>query len=61
MDKWNSWEPTVPIMFDVHEVRVHPALPNVVVTAPAVEVIQDTSPQGIGREQNSIFWGDASK
>jgi hypothetical protein len=36
LDKGNTWKPTVPIMFDVHEVRAHPALPNVVAAAAAV-------------------------
>lgn len=36
LDKGNTWKPTVPIMFDVHEVRAHPALPNIVAAAAAV-------------------------
>jgi len=36
LDKGNTWKPSVPIMFDVHEVRAHPALPNIVAAAAAV-------------------------
>ena len=36
LDKGDTWKPTVPIMFDVHEVRAHPALPNIVAAAAAV-------------------------
>jgi hypothetical protein len=36
LDKGGTWKPTVPIMFDVHEVRAHPALPNIVAAAAAV-------------------------
>jgi hypothetical protein len=36
LDKGNTWKPTVPIMFDVHEVRTHPSLPNIVAAAAAV-------------------------
>jgi hypothetical protein len=36
LDKGNTWKPTVPIMFDVHEVRAHRALPNIVAAAAAV-------------------------
>jgi len=36
LDKGNTWKPTVPIMFDVHEVRAHPALPNIVAAAAAL-------------------------
>jgi hypothetical protein len=36
VDKGNTWKPTVPIMFDVHEVRAHPTLPNIVAAAAAV-------------------------
>jgi hypothetical protein len=35
-DKGNTWKPTVPIMFDVHEVRAHPVSPNIVAAAAAV-------------------------
>src|ERR1019366_9473845 len=36
LDKGNTWKPTVPIMFDVHEVRAHPTSPNIVAAAAAV-------------------------
>ncbi len=35
-DGGETWAPTVPVMFDVHEVRAHPSLPNVVAAAAAV-------------------------
>jgi hypothetical protein len=35
-DAGETWSPTVPIAFDVHEVRAHPTLPNVVVAAASV-------------------------
>jgi len=31
-----TWVPTLPIEFDVHEVRAHPSMPNLVVAAAAV-------------------------
>jgi hypothetical protein len=36
VDGAETWNPTIPIMFDVHEVRAHPTLPNVVAAAAAV-------------------------
>jgi hypothetical protein len=36
VDKGNTWRPTIPIIFDVHEVRAHGALPNIVAAAAAV-------------------------
>jgi hypothetical protein len=36
LDKGDAWKPTVPVMFDVHEVRAHPTLPNIVAAAAAV-------------------------
>src|SRR5450432_2531669 len=36
LDQGSTWKPTVPVMFDVHEVRAHPALPNLVAAAAAV-------------------------
>jgi hypothetical protein len=36
VDQGNTWKPTIPIMFDVHEVRAHPILPNLVAAAAAV-------------------------
>jgi hypothetical protein len=36
LDKGDTWKPTVPIVFDVHEVRAHPASPNMVAAAAAV-------------------------
>jgi len=35
-DQGETWTPTIPIMFDVHEVCSHPALPNIVAAAAAV-------------------------
>lgn len=35
-DKGESWTPTIPIMFDVHEVQAHPESPNLVAAAAAV-------------------------
>ncbi len=35
-DKGETWIPTVPIMFDIHEVRSHPSFPNIVAAAAAV-------------------------
>jgi hypothetical protein len=35
-DRGETWTPTVPIMFDIHEVRAHPSLPNIVAAAAAV-------------------------
>lgn len=36
LDKGTTWSPTVPVMFDVHEVRSHPAYPSIVAAAAAV-------------------------
>jgi len=35
-DGGKSWTPTIPVMFDVHEVSAHSALPEIVVAAAAV-------------------------
>jgi hypothetical protein len=35
-DGGETWRPTLPIMFDVHEVCSHPTLPNIVAAAAAV-------------------------
>ncbi len=35
-DLGESWEPTLPVDHDVHEVRAHPTMPNVVMAAAAV-------------------------
>jgi len=35
-DEGETWTPTIPIMFDVHEVCSHPTLPNMVAAAAAV-------------------------
>jgi hypothetical protein len=35
-DAGDTWTPTIPVMFDVHEVRAHPHLPNLVAAAAAV-------------------------
>jgi len=35
VDHGESWTPTIPVMFDVHEVRAHPSRPNVVAAAAA--------------------------
>jgi hypothetical protein len=35
-DGGGTWTPTIPIMFDVHEVCSHPTLPNIVAAAAAV-------------------------
>jgi hypothetical protein len=34
-DGGETWAPTVPVMHDVHEVRAHPSLPNIVAAATA--------------------------
>ena len=36
MDRGESWSPTIPIMFDVHEVRAHRSMPDLVAAATAV-------------------------
>jgi hypothetical protein len=36
VDGGKSWAPTVPVDFDVHEVRAHSALPNIVAAAAAI-------------------------
>jgi len=36
LDKGDTWKPTIPVIFDVHEVRAHPTLPNIVAAASAV-------------------------
>jgi hypothetical protein len=35
-DRGNTWTPTIPILFDVHEVSAHPTMPNLVAAATAV-------------------------
>jgi hypothetical protein len=35
-DRGETWAPTLPVMFDVHEVRANPFLPNMVAAAAAV-------------------------
>ncbi|MDP9175495.1 MAG: hypothetical protein M3O30_16760 [Planctomycetota bacterium] len=35
-DRGRTWTPTIPIMFDVHEVRAHPSRPGFVAAAAAV-------------------------
>ncbi len=35
-DGGKNWTPTIPVLYDVHEVRAHPALPEIVVAAAAV-------------------------
>ena len=35
-DHGQSWTPTIPVLWDVHEVRAHPTLPNLVAAATAV-------------------------
>ncbi len=35
-DLGETWTPTIPVLFDVHEVRAHPFLPNIVAAAAAV-------------------------
>jgi hypothetical protein len=37
-DQGATWTPTIPILWDVHEVRAHPTLPNLVAAAAAVGV-----------------------
>jgi hypothetical protein len=34
-DAGKTWAPTIPVMHDVHEVRAHPSLPNIVAAATA--------------------------
>jgi hypothetical protein len=36
VDRGQSWTPTMPVMFDVHEIRAHPSRPNLVAAAAAV-------------------------
>ncbi|AXC15161.1 hypothetical protein ACPOL_5917 [Acidisarcina polymorpha] len=36
IDRGDSWLPTIPVMFDVHEVRAHPSRPHLVAAACAV-------------------------
>ncbi len=36
LDAGKTWEPTLPIAFDVHEVRAHTSAPNIVAAAAAV-------------------------
>jgi hypothetical protein len=38
-DGGKTWTPTIPIMFDVHEVCAHPAQPNIVAAAAAVGLL----------------------
>jgi hypothetical protein len=35
-DGGKTWAPTIPVLFDVHEVRAHPSLPNFVAAATTV-------------------------
>jgi hypothetical protein len=35
-DGGETWKPTIPVMFDVHEVRAHPRTPNLIAAAAAV-------------------------
>jgi hypothetical protein len=42
LDKGNTWKPIIPIMFDVHDVRAHPALPNIVAAATARRVVRES-------------------
>jgi hypothetical protein len=35
-DGGETWTPTIPVAFDVHEVRAHPSLPNIVAAAAAI-------------------------
>jgi len=36
IDHGATWTPTIPILWDVHEIRAHPTLPNLVAAAAAV-------------------------
>ncbi len=36
VDQGETWRPSIPIHFDVHEVRAHPTLPSIVAAAAAV-------------------------
>jgi hypothetical protein len=36
VDRGETWTPTMPVMFDVHEIRAHPSRPNLVAAAAAV-------------------------
>jgi hypothetical protein len=38
-DGGETWKPTIPIMFDVHEVCMHPTSPNIVAAAAAVGLL----------------------
>ena len=35
-DMGETWKPTMPVLFDVHEIQAHPSLPNLVAAAAAV-------------------------
>lgn len=35
-DAGETWTPTIPVMFDVHQVRVHPSVPEIAAAAAAV-------------------------
>jgi len=35
-DGGETWTPTIPVLFDVHEIRSHPRLPNLIAAAAAV-------------------------
>jgi hypothetical protein len=36
VDRGETWSPTMPVLFDVHEIRAHPSRPNLVAAAAAV-------------------------
>jgi hypothetical protein len=53
-DRGETWTPTVPVIFDVHEVCAHPSLPNTVVAAAAVGLCVS---QDGGRNWNALSEG----
>jgi hypothetical protein len=54
VDRGETWRPTIPVNFDVHEVRAHPSRSNVVAAAAAVGLC--LSSDG-GRNWNLITQG----
>ena len=42
LDRGKTWTPTIPVMFDVHEIRSHPHLSNLVAAAAAVGLCVST-------------------
>jgi len=57
-DRGETWTPTVPVMFDVHEVSAHSSLTNIVVAAAAVGLCVS---QDGGRDWNVLSEGLETK